>query len=257
MLTPPERHRALVEWNDTAHGYPQAGACLHELFEERLAVHPEAPAVLHAGGELSYAALDALAERIAGRLADLGVGPDSTVGVCLAKGPALVAAVLGVLKAGGAYLPLDPAYPEQRLAFMLRDAAPPVVLTERALAGLLPAGGAALLEVEDAEQWPAARRRPAGTAPDNLAYVIYTSGSTGAPKGIAVPHRGAVNNLLDLNDTYGVGPGDRVLGLSSPASTCSSTRRSASWRPAARWSCRTRTGPATRTTGWTWSAATG
>ncbi|MFJ3794141.1 amino acid adenylation domain-containing protein [Kitasatospora sp. NPDC090091] len=217
MLTTAERDRALVEWNDTAHAYPQAGVCLHGLFEEQLARHPEAPAVLHAGGELSYAALDTLAERIAGRLAGLGVGPDTTVGVCLTKGPALVAAVLGVLKAGGAYLPLDPAYPEQRLAFMLGDAAPPVVLTERALAGLLPAGGAALLEVEDAEQWSATRPRAAGVAPDNLAYVIYTSGSTGAPKGIAVPHRGAVNNLLDLNDTYGVGAGDRVLGLSSPS----------------------------------------
>ncbi|MFJ8628727.1 amino acid adenylation domain-containing protein [Kitasatospora sp. NPDC093550] len=217
MLTAAERHRALVEWNETAHAYPQAEACLHELFEARLAHRPEAPAVLHAGGELSYAALDELAERIAGRLAEQGVGPDTTVGVCLAKGPALVAAVLGVLKAGGAYLPLDPAYPEQRLAFMLRDAAPPVVITERALAGLLPAGGAALLEVEDAGQWPAERPRTARPAPDHLAYVIYTSGSTGAPKGIAVPHRGAVNNLLDLNDTYGVGPEDRVLGLSSPS----------------------------------------
>ncbi|MEU6239167.1 condensation domain-containing protein, partial [Kitasatospora sp. NPDC047058] len=113
MLTEAERHRALVEWNDTAHAYPQAGACLHELFEARLALAPEAPAVLHADGELSYAALDELAERIAGRLAGLGVGPDTTVGVCLAKGPALVAAVLGVLKAGGAYLPLDPAYPDR------------------------------------------------------------------------------------------------------------------------------------------------
>ncbi|MER7847124.1 amino acid adenylation domain-containing protein [Kitasatospora sp. NPDC096077] len=219
MLTAAERHRALVEWNDTAHDYPQAGACLHQLFEARLAERPQAPAVLHAEGELSYAALDGLAERIAGRLAELGVGPDTTVGVCLAKGPALIAAVLGVLKAGGAYLPLDPSYPEQRLAFMLRDAAPPVVLTERALAGLLPAEGTALLEVEDADRWPAERQpadRP-GPAPDNLAYVIYTSGSTGAPKGIAVPHRGAVNNLLDLNDTYGVGPDDRVLGLSSPS----------------------------------------
>ncbi|MEV6975748.1 amino acid adenylation domain-containing protein [Kitasatospora sp. NPDC093806] len=217
MLTGPERHRALVEWNDTAHTYPQSGACLHELFEERLALHPEAPAVVGHGGELSYAELDALAERIAGRLAEAGVGPDSTVGLCLTKGPALVAAVLGVLKAGGAYLPLDPAYPAQRLAFMLADAAPPVVLTERALADLLPAGGAELLEVDDAERWPVPVRRAAGVSPDHLAYVIYTSGSTGTPKGIAVPHRGVVNNLLDLNATYGVGPGDRVLGLSSPS----------------------------------------
>ncbi|MEV7602207.1 amino acid adenylation domain-containing protein [Kitasatospora sp. NPDC089797] len=217
MLTAAERHRALVEWNDTAHPYPQAGACLHQLFEARLAERPQAAAVLHAEGELSYAALDELAERIAGRLAALGVGPDTTVGVCLGKGPALVAALLGVLKSGGAYLPLDPSYPEQRLAFMLRDAAPPVVLTERALAGLLPADGTALLEVEDAGQWPAERPTAARPTPDHLAYVIYTSGSTGAPKGIAVPHRGAVNNLLDLNATYGVGPDDRVLGLSSPS----------------------------------------
>ncbi|MGW0752685.1 non-ribosomal peptide synthetase [Streptomyces sp. NPDC002587] len=217
MLTGAERRRALAEWNDTAHAYPEAGACLHELFEEQLSRRPQAPAVVGPAGELSYAELDALAERIAGRLAELGVGPDTTVGLCLGKGPALVAAVLGVLKAGGAYLPLDPAYPAQRLAFMLQDAAPPVVLTERALAGLLPDVGAELLEVEDAGHWPAARRRPAGLGLDHLAYVIYTSGSTGTPKGIAVPHRGVVNNLLDLNDTYGIEPGDRVLGLSSPS----------------------------------------
>ncbi|MFJ5679587.1 amino acid adenylation domain-containing protein [Streptomyces sp. NPDC093097] len=217
MLTAAERHRALVEWNDTAHPYPSGGACLHELFEEQRSRSPQAPAVIAATGELSYAQLDALAERIAGRLAGLGVGPDTPVGLCLAKGPTLVAAVLGVLKAGGAYLPLDPAYPAQRLAFMLRDAAPPVVLTERALAGLLPAVGAQVLEVEDAEQWPTAGPRPAAPDPDHLAYVIYTSGSTGTPKGIAVPHRGVVNNLLDLNGTYGIEPGDRVLGLSSPS----------------------------------------
>ncbi|MER5733130.1 amino acid adenylation domain-containing protein [Streptomyces sp. NPDC002138] len=217
MLTAAERRRALVEWNDTAHAYPAGGARLHDLFEEQLARRPRDPAVIGPAGELSYADLDALAERIAGRLLASGVGPDTTVGLCLAKGPALVAAVLGVLKAGGAYLPLDPAYPAQRLAFMLQDAAPPVVLTERALAGLLPPGGAEVLEVEDAGHWPAARRRPAGSTPDHLAYVIYTSGSTGTPKGIAVPHRGVVNNLLDLNDTYGIQPGDRVLGLSSPS----------------------------------------
>ncbi|MET9700743.1 amino acid adenylation domain-containing protein [Streptomyces sp. NPDC006529] len=217
MLTEGERRRALVEWNDTARTYPAGGALLHDLFEEQLARRPDEAAVVGPAGELSYAELDALAERIAARLAELGVGPDTTVGLCLNKGPELVAAVLGVLKAGGAYLPLDPAYPAQRLAFMLRDAAPPVVLTERALAALLPAVGAEVLEVEDAGHWPATRPRPVGQSPDHLAYVIYTSGSTGTPKGIAVPHRGVVNNLLDLNGTYGIGPGDRVLGLSSPS----------------------------------------
>ncbi|MFJ7209117.1 amino acid adenylation domain-containing protein [Streptomyces sp. NPDC098789] len=217
VLTPAERHQALVEWNDTAHVHPQGGALLHELFERRSAADPQAAAVVGPAGELTYAGLDALAERVAGRLTELGVGPDTTVGLCLSKGPALVAAVLGVLKAGGAYLPLDPTYPPQRLAFMLRDAAPPVVLTERALAELLPAVGAEVLEVEDAERWPGTRQRPAALAPDHLAYVIYTSGSTGTPKGIAVPHRGVVNNLLDLNDTYGIEAGDRVLGLSSPS----------------------------------------
>ncbi|MFE9369733.1 amino acid adenylation domain-containing protein [Streptomyces sp. NPDC006711] len=217
LLTGQERQRALVEWNDTAHAYPAAGSLLHELFEEQRALRPEEPAVVATTGELTYAQLDAFAERVAARLTALGVGPDTTVGLCLTKGPALVAAVLGVLKAGGAYLPLDPAYPAQRLAFMLKDAAPPVVLTERALAELLPDTGAELVEMDDAQDWPAARRRPALVSPDHLAYVIYTSGSTGTPKGIAVPHRGVVNNLLDLNGTYGIGPGDRVLGLSSPS----------------------------------------
>ncbi len=216
MLSADETRTALRQWNDTAAAFPEGDLCLHQLFERRCAEQPDAVAVVATDGPVSYTDLDARAERIAGRLRGLGVAPDQPVGVCLPRGPELAAAVLGVLKAGGAYLPLDPGYPSQRLAFMLDDAKPAIVLTDRRLADRVPTGSAEVLHVEDAGSWLGAPAT-AELSPDHLAYVIYTSGSTGRPKGIAVPHRGVVNNLLDLNTSHGIGPGDRVLGLSSPS----------------------------------------
>ncbi|HEX7239699.1 MAG TPA: condensation domain-containing protein, partial [Longimicrobiaceae bacterium] len=188
LLDPAERAQLLVEWNDTAREYPRES--VHELFAEQAARTPDAPALVFGGETLTYAELDARAARLARRLRERGVGPETRVGICAERSAELVTAMLAVLRAGGAYVPLDPAYPAERLAFMLADSGARVVVAQPGLEErvaregvevvLLGEGGAA----EDAPELP--------VEPDSLAYVIYTSGSTGTPKGVAVPHRGVV-----------------------------------------------------------------
>ncbi|WP_424211346.1 non-ribosomal peptide synthetase [Streptomyces sp. BI20] len=223
LLTPAERTAALDTWNATRAPFPDT-ACLHHLFEAHADRRPEAPAVVlgGAGGwSVTYRELEERANRLARRLIAAGAGPDRTVALCLRRGPGLVTAILAVLKAGGAYVPLDPDYPAERLALLLRDAAPPLVVSDSELIDRIPVpAGAArvLLDTDRAEltALPATRPTVPVTSRD-LAYVIFTSGSTGAPKGIALEHRGVVNNLLDLNHHHGIGPGDSVLALSSPS----------------------------------------
>ncbi|MGW5876148.1 non-ribosomal peptide synthetase [Nocardiopsis terrae] len=213
LLSRNEVETAVSTWNATGTDTPET--CLHELVEERARLTPDATALVVPGGSLTYGELDDRAERIASGLRALGVGPEVLVGTFLgAAAPARLPAFLGILKAGGGHLPLDPDYPSDRLAFMLSDARPRVLLTEAALTDRLPrdTGGARVVTIEDL---PTADREGPRARPDNLAYVIYTSGSTGRPKGIAVPHRGVVNNILDLNRVGGVGPDDSLLALSS------------------------------------------
>ncbi len=195
LLTEAERRQLLVEWNATAAPFAE-DACIHALFEAQVRRTPDAPAVRFADRELSYDALNSRANRLAHYLRTLGVGPEVRVGICLERSPDMVVGMLGVLKAGAAYVPLDPAYPPQRLAFMLQDAHASVLLTQQALRDELPDGGAQIVCI-DTLQETVARYSPenpqAIAAPSNLAYVIYTSGSTGKPKGVAMPHRPLVN----------------------------------------------------------------
>ncbi|GAA0712668.1 amino acid adenylation domain-containing protein [Dactylosporangium roseum] len=214
MLTGSE-WRAVCDWNDTAREFPD-DACLHRLVEEQT-TRSDAPAVRCGSRTLSRTDLEAAANRLAHRLRGSGVGPDTVVGVCLPRSPELVVAILAVLKAGGAYLPLDPEYPPRRLRFMLTDAGCPVVLTRQASrAGLGDVDGTVLC-VDDAAPALPDTRPEVDVRPEHLAYVIYTSGSTGEPKGIALRHRGAVNNFTDFNDRFGIGPGDSLLSVSSPS----------------------------------------
>ncbi|HEV7508315.1 MAG TPA: non-ribosomal peptide synthase/polyketide synthase [Thermoanaerobaculia bacterium] len=195
LLAPAERHQVLWEWNDAAIEAPAAGRskpCLHELFEAQAARTPDALALVFRDKRLSYAELDRRAERIAAYLAGRGAGPETRVAVWLERSPALVEAVLGVLKSGGAYVPLDPAYPLDRLEYMLADSGALLLLTEGSLAVRPLRTEVPIVLLEELRARPSAsRRRPAVTA-GNLAYAIYTSGSTGRPKAVAIEHRSAV-----------------------------------------------------------------
>ncbi|MFI6063458.1 amino acid adenylation domain-containing protein, partial [Streptomyces sp. NPDC051286] len=220
VLGEDERRRVLVDWNDTAADV--TAETLPELFEAQVARTPDAVAVVHAGTEMSYAELDARANRLARLLIGRGVGPESVVGVVLNRGVDMVVALLGVLKAGGAYLPVDPAYPAERIAFLLADAGavcaltrgdvrlddsagvPLVVLDEPATLGEL-----ALL---DDGALPADER--AGLLPEHPAYVIYTSGSTGRPKGVVTPHR-AIRRVVRETNYIELSERDVVAQLAS------------------------------------------
>ncbi|MET0396001.1 MAG: amino acid adenylation domain-containing protein, partial [Longimicrobiaceae bacterium] len=219
LLDQAERRQVVEECNRTPVAYP-AGACVHELFAARAERTPQAPAVVSAEDSLTYAELDARADRLARRLAGLGAGPEVRVGICLERSAGMVVAVLAVLKAGAAYLPLDPAYPADRLAYMLADSGARVLVTQASLHGLLPAEGVQVVLVDaDAAEVaaePDAAPRTAA-APENAAYVIYTSGSTGRPKGVVVQH-GSLANLLDATrEAFGVAGGDVMPALASYA----------------------------------------
>ena len=198
LLPAGERARVVEEWNRTEAKYP-AGLCVHELFQAQVARTPDAPAVVHEDGALTYAGLNGRANRLAHHLVRRGVGPDVPVGLCLERGPESVVAVLAVLKAGGAYVPLDPEYPEERLRYMLADSAPAVLLTQASLAERFADVAVPRIRVDsDAAQWadaPATDPARGALTPDHLAYVIYTSGSTGRPKGVMNQHRALVNRL--------------------------------------------------------------
>jgi amino acid adenylation domain-containing protein len=196
MLTEPEREQILHEWNATR--AERSAESLIDLFEKQVQLTPETTAVVFAGEQLSYGELNARANQLAHHLFRLGVTPDARVGICIERGLEMVVGVLGTLKAGAAYVPLDPTYPSERLAFMLADAQCPVLLAdERVAASLADTGVNVLCLDRDWEQAACESFENPRTniAPENLAYVIYTSGSTGWPKGVAMPHR-ALTNLI-------------------------------------------------------------
>ncbi|HET7462073.1 MAG TPA: amino acid adenylation domain-containing protein, partial [Longimicrobium sp.] len=204
MLPAAERRRVVEEWNEAAAASPDP-ACIHERFQAQAARTPDAVAVVFEGERLSYAELNARANRLAHHLRELGVRPDARVALCLERGPELLVALLAVLKAGGAYVPLDPAYPADRLRSTLGDSAAVALLTHSSLAA--PFAGAAVPRVDvdaDGAAWaelPCTNPEGVGVRPDHLAYVIYTSGSTGRPKGVMVPHRN-VDRLFAATDAW-------------------------------------------------------
>ncbi|MGH8771532.1 MAG: amino acid adenylation domain-containing protein, partial [Burkholderiales bacterium] len=202
LISEEERKLVLIDWNDNRRDYP-SDKCVHELFKAQVEKSPDAIALVFEDEELTYVELNAKSNRLAHHLVSLGVGPDVLVGVCAQRSIEMVAALLAVLKAGAAYLPLDRNYPEERLAFMLEDAAVEVLLTQERVA--LPRHRAKLVYIDALERDFASYpdTDPQSTAkPDNLAYVIYTSGSTGKPKGVAIEHRSAVALLSWAADTF-------------------------------------------------------
>ncbi len=214
LLSASERHKLLMEWNDTRRDYPLESSRLHKLVETQGEWTPGAVAVVFESEQLSYRTLNERANQLAHFLRKLGVGPDRLVGICIERSLEMVVGLLGILKAGGAYVPLDPQYPRERLAFMMEDAGVPVLLTQKKLIGLLPQHNARAICL-DADWNEIARESTANpndsTTPDNLAYMIYTSGSTGKPKGAMNTHRGICNRLLWMQEQYQLTPADAVM----------------------------------------------
>ncbi len=217
LLTEAERRQLLVEWNQTRVDYPK-DACIHALIAAQVARTPESVAVVFEGRELTYAALDAQANRLAHHLRAKGVGPDVRVGLCVERSLELVVGVLAILKAGGAYVPLDPGYPAERVRFMLRDAGLRLVLAQSATRALLADEPVETLCLDAAD--PPWRQEPddapfSGVGLDHLISVIYTSGSTGKPKGVMNRHLGVYNHLVYRQSAYPMTPDDRVIQKTS------------------------------------------
>jgi amino acid adenylation domain-containing protein/non-ribosomal peptide synthase protein (TIGR01720 family) len=219
LLTEDEQQQVLVEWNKTETDYPQH-QCIHELFTMQVRRTPDAVAAVSEEQQLTYQELDKRANQLAQYLRSLGIGLEATVGICVERSLPMVVGLLGILKAGAAYVPLDPTYPPDRLAFMLEDARVPVLLTQNHLLSCLPTSGQQIVCLDT--DWPTIARQqadmlynsPGQMSVDNLAYIIYTSGSTGKPKGVSVTHRG-VNRLLFNTNYIQIQPTDRIAQAST------------------------------------------
>ncbi|MGI5163169.1 non-ribosomal peptide synthase/polyketide synthase [Spirillospora sp. CA-253888] len=217
VLTPERRGRLLDGWGDGAPGAP--ARTIAALFEAQAARTPGAAALVSGGSSLTYAELDARAARLAGYLSGLGVGAESVVAVATGRGRDLVEAQLAVAKAGAAYLPIDPAQPAARIAYMLADSRAAVLLSTEDVLDGLPVRGVLARALDDPRVSAAVEASGpvhGGGSPDALAYVIYTSGSTGRPKGVAVPHRGVASLVAAQAERFAIGGGDRVLQFAPP-----------------------------------------
>jgi amino acid adenylation domain-containing protein len=217
LLSPAELHQLLHLWNDTAAPFSQH-LCLHQLFEQQVQRSPDAAAVVYDGRSLSYAELNARANQLAHHLLSVGITPGSLVALCLERAPEMVIALLAILKAGAAYLPLDPTYPQERLQLMLSDVPVSLLITSEQLREGLPAHRAPLLAIDTEAELIATHSTAnpvTDVTPDNLAYGIYTSGSTGRPKAAGVYHRGVVNLLEWYISEFSIEASDRVLLITS------------------------------------------
>ncbi|MFD4764699.1 AMP-binding protein, partial [Streptomyces sp. NPDC058439] len=219
LLTEAERQQVLADWNDT--GTEVRRETMAALLESQVRLTPDAPAVLFGGTTLTYGELNARANRLARHLVGLGVGPERLVAVALPRSADTVVGLLAVIKAGGAYLPLDPDDPAERLRYTLSDARPVLALVSGGTDLSALDVGVPFVVLDDEATRAAVAQQPASDltdgdrsaplTPANPLYVIYTSGSTGRPKGVMVEHRGLANNLQWMQDAYPVGPGDVLL----------------------------------------------
>jgi amino acid adenylation domain-containing protein len=201
LMSKAERHQLLTEWSGRPSLYPRS-ASLQELFEQQVQIAPDAVALVFEGEQLSYDRLNRRANQLAHHLRKRGVGPEGVVGIAMERSIEMIVGLLGTLKAGGAYLPLDPGYPRERLALMLKDTGCSVVITQEHLRPLLPQGDAAVLALDDDWQTIACESEENienRCDPSNLAYIVYTSGSTGTPKGVGITHRSVVRLVKHTN----------------------------------------------------------
>lgn len=203
LLTAVERHQILVEWNATAADYPKH-QCVHQLFEERVERTPDAVALVFENQRLTYRELNQKANCLANYLIRQGIGADALVGICVERSIEMVVGLLAILKVGGAYVPVDPKYPQERLAFILEDAETHLLLTQEKLRHNLPKTDCAVLALDT--QWAdiaceSQENLPCTVSSDSLAYIIYTSGSTGRPKGACITHRNVARFVKNSNFT--------------------------------------------------------
>lgn len=217
LLTAAECHQIVKVWNDTEAKFP-CDMCVHQLVEAQVHRSPDAVALSFEGSTVTYRELDARANRLAHYLQRRGVGPDTLVGLHIARSTEMVVGLLGILKAGGCYLPLDPSYPPDRLAFMMEDAGLRLLLTTAQGSRELPLESCQVVCLD--RDWPAIAAESAeictsSVTSDNLAYVIYTSGSTGKPKGVLIPHRAVVNFLWSMKTEPGLTEEDVLLSVTS------------------------------------------
>ena len=216
MLTQAERVQQLVEWNDTAVAYP-SDKCIHELFEAQVKCNPDAVALVYAGSVLTYGELNARSNQLAHYLLGRGVVADELVGICMDRSLEMVIGILGVLKSGGGYVPIDPGYPRSRIGYMLSDSGVGLVLTGSDQAIDLIASDSSssdsieCIELSNLGSGYSVENPGVELSSANIAYVIYTSGSTGLPKGVAVSHAGILNRLQWMQSEYGLSELDSVL----------------------------------------------
>jgi amino acid adenylation domain-containing protein len=218
ILTADEERQLLVDWNQTTRPYDRR--CLHELFADQAARTPDAVAVVDSEQRITFSQLDRRSSQLARELGRLGAGAGTLVGICLDRSVDLVISLLGVLKSGAAYVPIEPTYPPQRQEFILADAAAPVLITQDRLLGVIDPRGAAVISVErDRESIEAHSGDPLPhtSDPEQLAYVIYTSGSTGQPKGVEVTHGSVANLIAHTREQPGIDQRDVVANLITPA----------------------------------------
>ena len=205
----------LREWSNDKVGDYQREACIHELIEAQVKQQPEAIAVESEGEKLTYAELNSRANQVAQELVSLGVRAETVVGIMMERSLEMMVSVLGVLKAGAAYLPLDPAYPIERLSYMAADAGVRVLLSQRRLGVELPGYQGPVVWLDEARKWTSSEKPEVEVSPENLAYVIYTSGSTGQPKATLIPHSAVVSHSFAVKARYRLQPQDRVLQFAS------------------------------------------
>lgn len=219
ILTPKEKHQVLIEWNDTKVDYPE-DKCLHQLFEEQAEKTPDAVALIFEEQQLTYRELNARANKLANQLLKLGVEPETLVGICIERSLEMMIGLLGILKSGGGYVPIDPEYPKERISLLLEDSQVKFLVTQKAIESRLPEHQATVvyLERDDQTSISAQEEIPGKRSyvqPDNLAYIIYTSGSTGKPKGVQICHRNVVNLLSSFSIEPGMTTEDTVLAAAS------------------------------------------
>jgi amino acid adenylation domain-containing protein len=206
LLTPAESEQILVSWNATETPYPK-DRCVGELFEEQARRTPEAIAAAFEDDQFTYRELNRRANAVAVYLRSIGAGPEARVGICVHRSLEMLVGLLGILKSGAAYVPLDPAYPRERLTFMVEDSQLHALITEKALAGEFDSAPTRVVCIEAIEPSETDEAPTGSVTPDDLAYVIYTSGSTGKPKGVMIRHRNVVNFFTGMDQVPGATPG--------------------------------------------------